>query len=320
MSEFEHSDIKRFAADKVNLPADKATAHRQQVNALRDRLTRKIEEDPAFDLVKMLHAGSVAKGTALRTVNDLDVAVYVKAGSAPTGDAALQPWLAARLAEANPNMDPSQFTPQHHCVTVSFRGTGLDVDVVPVLYEGDENDCGYLVQKDTGIRVMTSIPMHLQFIRKRKEMYGGDFKQLIRLVKWWKRTAVNNDPEFRFKSFIIELLWAHLADSGIPLGDYPAALEHFFTYIVTTELSERVIFTDNYAKSKVPVSSGNVVEVYDPVNPENNVAVAYGAIERDRIVKAAHAALDAIGEARYSITKGEAMENWQAVLGPSFRG
>lgn len=52
MSTFEHSDIKRFAADQVNLPADKATAHRQQATALRDRLTCKIAEDPAFDLVR----------------------------------------------------------------------------------------------------------------------------------------------------------------------------------------------------------------------------------------------------------------------------
>ena len=206
MREITNKEVKAFAAERVNLPKEFADKYRAQVNALRDRLQKKIDADPSFDLVKMLHSGSVAKGTALRTVNDLDVAVYVKAGSAPTQDAQLLPWLTARLREANPTMDPSQFVPQDHCVKVSFSGSGLDVDVVPVLYEGAANDCGYLVRKITGERVLTSIPLHLQFIRVRKAAYGDDFKQLIRLVKWWKRVEEQGDSAFRFKSFMIELL------------------------------------------------------------------------------------------------------------------
>lgn len=42
---------------------------------MRTRLEKKISEDPDFSMVKMRHAGSVAKGTALRTVNDFDVVV-----------------------------------------------------------------------------------------------------------------------------------------------------------------------------------------------------------------------------------------------------
>ncbi len=37
MAEINHADIVRFAADRVNLPADKAQQHRDQVNRLRDR-------------------------------------------------------------------------------------------------------------------------------------------------------------------------------------------------------------------------------------------------------------------------------------------
>jgi hypothetical protein len=35
-----------------------------------------------------------------------------------------------------------------HCVNVHFKSTGIDVDVVPVLYEGDADDRGYLIAKD----------------------------------------------------------------------------------------------------------------------------------------------------------------------------
>lgn len=314
-----HSEIKAFAEDRVNLPAQTANKHRAQVSALRKRLEKKIAEDSSFDLVKMLHSGSVAKGTALRTVNDLDVAVYVKAGSAPAEDAALQPWLAARLREANTNMDPSQFVAHDHCVTVSFRGSELDVDVAPVLYEGADNDCGYLVRKNTGQRVMTSIPLHLTFIRARKATFGDDFKQLIRLIKWWKRTELSNNADFRFKSFMIELLWAHLADSGITLNDYPEALRQFFSYIVTSELKRRITFAD-FTTPSTTGTAGDAIQVIDPVNSENNVAQNYTVADRQRIIEAAGRALDAIGDAMWATTKSDAVDCWQEVLGPSFTG
>ncbi|HVB22296.1 MAG TPA: CBASS oligonucleotide cyclase [Ktedonobacteraceae bacterium] len=315
MTEITHDDIVRFAAERINLPKETADEHRKQVNWLRERLQAKIDEDLAFDLIKMLHAGSVAKGTALRTVNDLDVAVYVKAGDAPKADGQLISWLAERLAEANPNMQPDQFEPQTHCVTINFRGTGLDVDVVPVLYEGDEDDCGWLVRKHTGERVLTSIPLHLQFMRDRKQLYGDDYKQLIRIVKWWKR-----QQNLRFKSFMIELLWARLAATGTSLTDYPTALEHFFTYIVKSGLKERLYFTDHYSASSLPTSNTGVIEIFDPVNPDNNIAKNYEETDRQAIINAAHNALDAIGEARYATTKYEAIECWQNILGRGFRG
>jgi len=315
MSEITHDDIVRFVNERVNLPKGTADEHRGQVNKLRERLEAKIAEDSAFDLIKMLHAGSVAKGTALRTVNDLDVAVYVETGEAPTEDGELIPWMAERLAEANPNMSPDQFEAQTHCVTINFRGSGLNVDVVPVLYEGAEDDRGWLVRKYTGERVLTSIPLHLEFIRTRKRRYGDDYKQLIRVVKWWKR-----QQDLRFKSFMIELLWAHLAAAGTPLVDYPIALEGFFTYIVKSGLKERVFFTDYYSAVSLPASTTGVIEIFDPVNPGNNIAKNYAEADRQAIVTAAHEALDAIGEATYAITKAEAVECWQDILGKGFRG
>lgn len=314
MSKVNHEDIAQFAADRVNLPKEIADKHRKQVNSLREKLETKIDEDPSFDLVKMLHAGSVAKGTALRTVNDLDVAVYVKAGEAPKDDSELVAWLADRLSEAYPNLEQEQFEFQTHCVTINFKGSGLNVDVVPVLYEGDEDDKGWLVRKYTGERVLTSIPLHLKFMRDRKALYGDSYKELIRITKWWKRAK-----NLRFKSFMIELVWAHLAATGIDLKSYPDALEEFFAYIVKSQLKERVFFTDHYTANDLP-SSTDPIQVFDPVNPSNNVAKNYTDADRQAIVEAAHTALDALGEARYAITKGEAVECWQDVLGTGFRG
>ena len=318
--EITHKDVQAFAEDRVNLPAADAKRHRDQVNGLRERLEVKIDADPNYGLEKMLHAGSVAKGTALRTVNDLDVAVYVTASAAPERDPDLVPWLADRLAEANPSMGRDQFEENDHCVTVNFKGSGLNVDVVPVLYEGEPDDRGYLVRKHTGDRVLTSVPLHLDFIRSRKEKYGPAFAELIRLMKWWKRIVMSRDSDFRFKSFMIELLWAHLADGGLSLAEYTDAFEEFFTYVVTKELTEQVAFTD-YTKAKdIPSRGHGAIEVLDPVNADNNVAVRYDERDRVRIVDAAQDALDALAEARFATTKGRALDCWRSVLGPSFGG
>ena len=108
----ERTEVATFAAERVNLPHADAVKHRAQVNGLRDRLASKIAADPGYGLVKSLHAGSVAKSTALKSVNDLDLAVYVKAAEAPANDAELVPWLADRLYEATTNMDHDQFEQQ----------------------------------------------------------------------------------------------------------------------------------------------------------------------------------------------------------------
>lgn len=320
MAYITHTEVAAFAADRVNLPHEDAITHRAQVNRLRDRLATKIREAPEYGLVKSLHAGSVAKSTALKNVNDLDLAVYIKAAEAPDNDAQLVPWLADRLYEATTNMDRSQFEEQTHCVTVHYHGSGLDVDVVPVLYEGEPNDIGYLIKKCTGDRLKTSTRLHLDFLAARRKKYGPEFLELIRLTKWWKRQVLRADPDFRFKSFMIELIWAHLADHGTALADYPTALETFFEWILTTGLEQQVTFTDFVSTSMLPARGSSAIEILDPVNPDNNVGSRYDTQGRARIVRAASDAFDALTEARFATTKGRAVDNWQLLLGPTFRG
>ncbi len=317
----DHGTIAAFAEQKVNLPRNVANDYRAQANRLRDRLAAHIADNPGFALVKMLHAGSVAKGTALRTINDLDVAVYVKKEEAPIRDEELVPWLAERLREANTNMKPDQFdVSQPHCVTVRFRGSGLDVDVVPVLYEGAENDYGYLVDRNSGERLLTNIPLHLEFIRSRKKAHPDHYAQVVRLIKWWASQRKAANSAFKCKSFIVELLVAHWADLGGILADYPRAMEAIFSDIVKKGLEGRIAFTDYYPASRLPQPTGAAIELFDPVNPSNNVAEKYTMVDRNALVQAAEEAADAISEAYYATTKAQAVECWQVVLGPAFRG
>lgn len=314
-------DLVAFAESKVNLPAPVAAQKREQVNTLRKRLEKKIDEEPGFSLVKMRHAGSVAKGTGLRTVNDFDVAVYVNKDDAPISDDQLVPWMVERLRDAYKGLiDPEQVQPGPHCATITFKGTGTVVDVVPVLYEGADNDCGYLVSKDTGERLLTSVSLHLEFVRSRKKRCPDDWAQVIRFVKWWAKQHKDADPDFKFKSFMGELIAAHLLDTGVPFGDHAVALDAFFEYVVRTELRERIAFTDFIPASQIPARGDAPIEILDPVNAGNNVAKRYTDTDRKRIVAAAEEALDAITEAKYATTKAQAVQCWQVVFGTSFKG
>jgi len=142
MAHIEHNHLAAFADKRVNLKRDDVTAYRNQVANLRNKLESHIKVNPGFDLFKMLASGSLAKGTALSTLNDIDVAVYVKKSEVPSHEADLIAWVSSRLREAYSNLNYDQFKENAHSITISFRGSGLDVDVVPILYVGDNDDKG----------------------------------------------------------------------------------------------------------------------------------------------------------------------------------
>jgi hypothetical protein len=314
-----HDEIARFAQDRVNLPKEKAGEYRAQARRLREKLESYVSEHPDFTLKKMLISGSLAKGTALRSLNDIDVACYISGADAPKDVQALLKYLAERLRKAFPNFSPDQVKPQTYSVTVSFRGTGLDVDVVPILYNGDPQWYGNLVSQENGSLLKTNIPLHLEFIRRRKDAQKNDFAQVVRLIKYWAQRVKGEKEGFRFKSFMIELILAHLSDEGLSLSDYPEALQHFFTYIARTNLREQINFSDCYVPSTISTFT-SPVQIIDPVNAANNVSQLYTAEQADAIVDAALDAGDAIDAALAAPTKQETVYYWQKVFGSTFQG
>lgn len=314
----DHGDIANFAQEKVNLPKDKADEYRAQARRLREKLDGYLDEHPDFTLKRMMLSGSLAKGTALRSLNDIDVACYISGADAPGDVPKLLNYLAERLRKAFPNFGPDQVKPQTYSVTVSFKGTGLDVDIVPILYNGDPDWYGNLVSQDDGSLLKTCIPRHLEFIKKRKQAHETDFAQIVRLIKFWAARQKAEREGFRFKSLMIELILAHLADQGLDFSDYPEALQHFFTYVARSKMREQIVFSDYYQPSTVG-SFTVPVKIIDPVNAKNNVSQLYTAAEADAIVDAALDAGDAIDAALAAPTKQETVRYWQKVFGSSFQ-
>ena len=308
----DHADIVRFAKDRVNLPKDRANEYRSQAKRLRDKLKDYLASYPDFSLRKMILSGSLAKGTALRTLNDIDVACYIKGDISNVPD--LLQHLTKRLYDAFPNFNPDQITTQTYSIRVSFRGTGLDVDIVPVLYNDDPDWYGAVVSQEDGSFLKTNILRHIEFIQKRKSKCEH-FSQVVRLIKFWIRKETMKNNNFKFKSFMVELVLAHLLDKGLDFSDYPEALQHFFTYIAKSNLRERIEFFDYYntsGKFNAPV------QIIDPVNKDNNVGRLYTAEQADIIVNASLEAGDAIDASLMATTKQKTVYYWQKIFGSSF--
>lgn len=313
----DHSDIVTFAAEKVNLPKDWADEYRAQARRLREKLDGYISDHPEFSLKKMILSGSLAKGTALKTLNDIDLACYVSGANAPADAKKLVEYLAEKLRTAFPNFKPEQVRSNTYSVTVSFVGSGLDVDVVPILYNGDPDWYGKLVSQDDGSFLDTCIPRHLEFVRTRKSKQPTHFAQVVRLAKFWTKHMKSENPGFRFKSFMVELIMCKILDDGKSFSDYPEALQHFFTYLAQSDLQELISFNDYYPNSTVPAYN-DIVRIIDPVNAKNNAAKLYTKAEADAIVEAANDAGDAIDSALAATTKEKTIYYWQKVFGPSF--
>lgn len=326
-----HTVLAAYATSKVNVPSDEASKRRSQVNHLRSRLEAHIAEHPDYDLVKLRAAGSTAKHTAIKRRksegSDADVAAYVRAssvGGIEADERGLLDWLRDRCIEVyGKTKDAEDFVVSDHAVGITMRGSGLKIDVAPVLYEGAADDCGYLVTRQ-GDRVLTSVTLHLRFLRSRRDAAGANFRELIRLLKAWIREAKRQDDQLRCKSFLIELIVAHLWDTGwhrepLAVNDYPRAFEQVLSFIAHTEMRQPIVFTDFYKVGDVP-ESWDAIQAWDPVNPENNVARSYNDGHRQRLVKLATSALEDVAWATQAPTKGDANDAWRNIFGPGFEG
>jgi hypothetical protein len=117
---------------------------------------------------------------------------------------------------------------------------------------------------------------------------------------------------------MVELLWAHIADTqGIP-DSYQEALLAFFKYIWKSQLDNVIAFSDNYDSTVLATDPKAVITIWDPVNSKNNVAKSYTSQEKESIIEAANDAYDAITAAQTAHTKGRSLDEWRKVLGPQF--
>lgn len=296
----------------LRLPADKRTEYHAQVDRLIDNLCRNIRDKTKIKVTKVVKAGSFAKYTILRKASDspvdVDVVFYVSGeGLDAKTLSELSTMIYDLLIEQYPNKSVEHFEIQRKAATVQFVGSGLSVDIVPVIEDPTRDGYGWQFDIHNGAKVQTCAPCQIKFVRDRKNI-DGDFRTLVRLAKKWRNRAEIKP----LKSFAIELIMAYLLDKRGNVGSIDQRFRDFLLYIAQSGLKEVISFPEN--GMQIPRFTDTVV-ILDPVCSANNVASRISEIERQEIVAAATEAWETANFA--SAENDHAV--WKELFGPQFK-
>jgi hypothetical protein len=303
-----------FVDHRVKLPGEQREKHLRQVSNLISEFRRVASDDPKINVQKFLFAGSLMKGTSLRPRDgyspDADIAVFLLGEAGGFDIELLHERIRRLLLKCYPTKQPSDFTVQPRTLGIVFQGSGLEVDLVPIIPDPKQDDFGYQPSSRGEPPILTSVAGQLDFIRKRKDA-DPRFAKLVRMVKYWRNHHELDD----LRSFVIELLLAHLQDQRGAAPSLEEGLLRFFSWVAQTELGQPVTFPECGQPTSWPKDR---MVILDPVNVTNNVARRMTEPQCREIVNAARTAWERIHEARNNDFVGETVECWKDVFGRSF--
>lgn len=308
-----NTELEYFDHNVLRLPGGKRKEYHAQVDNLVNELKKRITDKSKIKVTKVVKAGSFAKFTILRKIDDyptdVDVVFYITGAEENSRSyEELSNRIYDLLIEIYPTKKVEDFEIQRRSAKVTFVKSGLEVDVVPVLQHSANPDHGWQYDIRSGARNLTCAPCHIQFIRTRKNK-DKHFRTLIRLAKRWRH--FHDIPGL--KSFHIELILAHLVDTDGPAESIEKRFREFLAYIARTKLSERIDFPENANKPAIRFS--DPVVIIDPVSPENNVASRISKDEQELLAKAAEVALET---ATYASVE-DSDEVWKEIFGGRFK-
>jgi hypothetical protein len=213
----------------------------------------------------------------------------------------------ALLIKIYPTKAVEDFEIQRKAATVTFVGSGLSVDIVPVIEDPDQPGYGWQFDIHDGSVLQTCAPCQIKFVRDRKNQ-DPDFRTLVRMAKKWRNHA-DLKP---LKSFVIELIMAHVLALNVPGGTIEQKFRNFLLYVAQSRLKDEIRFPENVAPF---VTFTDPVVILDPVYSRNNVASRISEAERLEIVAAATEAWETANFA------SAANDNvvWKELFGPRFK-
>lgn len=304
--------LRYYDSNVLRLPADKRKEYHEQVDRLIAELCKSVRNQTEIKITKVVKAGSFAKYTILRKTSvdpvDVDVVFYISGKDA--GHETLQSLgdtIYDLLIKQYPNKSVEDFEIQRRAAKVTFVGSGLSVDIVPVIEDPDRPDYGWQFDLETGARVETCAPGQIKFVRDRKNV-DSDFRTLVRMAKKWR----NHNGISKLKSLTIELIMAHVLDTQGSAGSIEQRFRNFLLYIAQTGLQAEISFPENTA----PFGDfDDPVVILDPVSSHNNVTSRLSEAERQEIVAAADAAWET---ASFAAADNDD-EVWKEIFGPRFK-
>lgn len=307
-----NTELRYYDSNVLRLPSDKRKEYHEQVDRLIVELCKGVRDKTEIKITKVVKAGSFAKYTILRKTSidpvDVDVVFYISGRDADkeTLDS-LNNTIYDLLIKQYPSKSVEDFEIQRKAATVTFVGTGLSVDIVPVIEDDNRPGYGWQFDIHDGSRIQTCAPCQVKFVRDRKNQ-DSDFRTLVRMAKKWR-----NQAELKpLKSFAIELIMAHVLATQGNKGSIEQRFRNFLLYIAQSGLKDEISFPENSAPF---TTFSDPVVILDPVYSLNNVTSRISEAERKEIVAAAEAAWET---ANFASAEND-NEVWKEIFGPRFK-
>ena len=274
-------------------------------------MTSAIGKIDGIKLNKVKRAGSWKKGTALaprgENALDIDMVFFIEKEDGYKFDSEkIRNDLIDILCAAYPNKKREDFNNGKKTVGVVFKGTGLEVDIVPFIPEKKGSLYGLQPEKalNSGTHT-TSVDGQLRFCRDLRKK-NREYTSIVRVLKHWR-----NEKELELPSFAIEILAGEAIRtgeiSGTSIGDGVARVYEW--------LGRGEEFKLNFGKR------GKIGRerpwISDPTNDSNNV-VGRVLNQWDEITEKAEEAWETIMYAKSVEGKGQTRGLWKEVMGPRF--
>lgn len=307
-----NTEIRYYDGNILRLPSDKRKEYHEQVDRLVVELCKTVRDKTEIKITKVVKAGSFAKYTILRktTVDpvDVDVVFYISGRDASKETLeSLSNKIYELLVKQYPSKSVEDFEIQRKAATVTFKGTGLSVDIVPVIEDASRPGYGWQFDIHDGSKIQTCAPCQIKFVRDRKNR-DGDFRTLVRMAKKWR-----NQAEIKpLKSFAIELIMAHVLAKQGNEGSIEQRFRNFLLYVAQSGLKDEIRFPENVGPF---ASFSDPVIILDPVYSLNNVTSRISEAERKEIVAAAKEAWET---ANFASAEND-NEVWKEIFGTRFK-
>jgi len=315
MTIFTDQDLNNHV-NRIKLSQEKKSSYSNQIENLIKLVNKAIYESDTTRAVKAIRAGSWKKGTALAPKGDypldVDIVFFINVENGSSFDAEeLRKEVIAVLCKAYPNKNESDFSNGKKTIGVTFRGSGLDVDIVPFIPEYPNSEYGYQPYKilSSG-NFRTSVDTQLKFISEIKSK-NSNFAPTVRMLKSWR-----NYQEIKLPSFSIELVVAYLID-GSPMRfiQVPSSI-HDLNLLFFEQLGSNRELQIHF--STIGSNSHRSPWIADPTNNDNNTLSQVSSSEWNEIVAAAEYAYETISYAESVYEKGKTTDLWKEIFGPSF--
>lgn len=314
-----NSELQNFIS-RIKLKRENMSVYRTQVTNLQDDLKKYIADDTntGIKVTRGIIGGSWKKGTILRPTGenpiDIDLILYVEGEADLQNDLEkLHDKIVEYLKKIYPNKDILRDVDANgktKSIKIKFIGTGLEVDIVPVVPMEKPEEYVWQPQRGGGgDKYVTSVTKQLQFAATHRTQ-NSSYTAIVRAIKWWR----NYKELDQLSSFVIELIVSYLETNKGLETNIEEGVIRFFKFV-----SDPLFPTINFSKAinLLPFPTPKYF-VADPTNNENNTAKKINSVNWEEIKEEANNAFEALNIAQAKNFEGDTIEEWKFVFGSSF--